>query len=68
MSNDPPVVSSDPVDMANSPLITAVNRSRRRRHRPTVVDDAPSDWEWEDWAGRFWASEPHALSGDDART
>ena len=68
MINDMPAVSSDPADTANPPLITAVNRSRQRRHRPTVVDDAPWDWEWEDWAGRFWASEPHALCDGDACT
>lgn len=57
---------SDRADTAKPPLITTVSRPRQRSPRPTVVDDAPPDWEWEDWAARFWASEPHARTDDDA--
>jgi hypothetical protein len=61
---DDPTANRDSAEMPTSPLITTVDRHRQRHHRPTVVDDAPPDWEWEDWAARFWASEPHALADE----
>ena len=64
MINDQPAASAGFADAPDSPLTTTVNRPRQR-HRPTVVDDSPSDWEWEDWAARFWASEPRAVTGED---
>jgi hypothetical protein len=55
----------DRADTPDPPSITTVHRQSQRRHRPTAVDDAAPDWEWEDWAARFWASEPHASTDDD---
>ena len=66
MINDLTAASDDRADTADRPLITAVNRPRQRLHWPAVIDDAPPDWEWEEWAARFWASEPHAQTDDNA--
>lgn len=64
MMNDLMADGADRADTSNPPLITTFNRPRKRRHPPALVDDAPPDWEWEDWAARFWASEPHARTSD----
>jgi len=66
MINDLTAASDDRAETADPLLIATVNPLRQRLHRPTVIDDAPQDWEWEDWAARFWAGEPHALADDDA--
>lgn len=63
MTNDSTTASIDNTDTPSCPLITTASGSGQRR-QPTVVDDAPPDWEWEDWAAGFWSSEPHALAGD----
>jgi hypothetical protein len=67
MAKDVTVASTESADVPKPRPVTTVNRPRRRRHRPTIVDDAAPDWEWEDWAARFWDSEPHVFTGDDPR-
>ena len=59
-----PTANSDRADAPSLLLGATVRRQRPRRYPPTVVDDAPPDWEWEDWAARFWASEPRVLTDD----
>lgn len=66
MINNRAAASTDAADTVSPPSSTTVNRPRRRCHRPTVVDDAPPDWEWEDWAARFWGNERPSFADDDA--